>query len=80
LERLADGRADEVIGLTLGAEQLRAAFEAAGGRWAITYYGSGMAAACDAFALPLLGHDDVAMRTEEATEPECPFRPLALDD
>jgi thiosulfate/3-mercaptopyruvate sulfurtransferase len=43
---------------------LAAAFEAAGirpGQRVITYCGSGIAAACDAFVLTLLGHDDVAI-------------------
>ncbi len=44
--------------------ELRAAFDAAGvrpGQRVITYCGGGIAAACDAFVLTLLGHDDVAV-------------------
>ena len=43
---------------------LAATFDAAGvrpGQRVITYCGSGIAAACDAFVLTLLGHDDVAI-------------------
>lgn len=44
--------------------ELRAAFDAAGvrpGQRVITYCGGGIAAACDALALTLLGYDDVAV-------------------
>ena len=44
--------------------ELRAAVEAAGikpGQRVITYCGGAIAAACDAFVLTLLGHDDVAI-------------------
>lgn len=48
----------------LPRERLRALFEAAGvepGRRVIAYCGAGIAATSDAFALHLLGHDDVAV-------------------
>jgi len=64
----------------LPAELLRARFAAAGAldaRRVITYCGAGIAASSDAFALMLLGHEDVAVYdaslSEWAADPSLPM-------
>jgi len=64
----------------LPAERLRAAFAAVGvvsGRRVIAYCGAGIAATSDAFALHLLGHDDVAVydasMSEWSSDPSLPM-------